>query len=718
MAELPFDLQDAFGTAPSVEVAVQSGAALPWLTATQSGDCKGLEIGLPPGQWELGDATSQGPYFRVQLMGPTMDAPEHLAVPEDLRHLLRGVRVEPDPPLGAAIIVEPAGNVDLRVVPTDDPSRMVLMIGGQSCVPAPGAAEANGQPVEIDTETATRLIDQAEEHMRTGDDAAASAVVSQLLTDEDNAHIHRTRELSGILAERAGRIAEARAIFSSFIADYPEHEAVPRINMRLGALGEGPAAEPDAVATPQDVGTLSRQDNPPSPWRTSVRGYFSQFYIRDRSSASIRDLSGTFPPGFVDRRVNVDELLTVANASVVTTNGDISIESRASAGYVAEFRPVQLTGSDRNQGSYPLLDQLSVSLALEQGKHRLTVGRQKEYGLGIFGRFDGVLAEATVGQGFSLRAAFGAPVWSERQTRLNRAQEFYTLSAGYTSSAGKFDANIYWFDQRAANETDRQAIGGQLRVRGDNWLIDGLADYDVEFDTINAAYLRGSLTTERGLTASVTGMVHSYPTLSLTNAIIGQRRPRLEPILALEPLETVRDAARDRTLKLHSLSATLTVPVADDLRLSGEVELSSLSGDPGSLGIPAFEASGTQTRLSSQVVASNLFRQRDTATAVFAVFDRQSSRTASADVSYRLPLGSNTYVAPRVTIAHRDQKDNEGSDTTVYPSVKLAWQIRPKVELQAQVGHIWRDERYINYDWNGERDERSFVAQVGYTLRF
>ncbi|MXO47469.1 hypothetical protein GRI69_04265 [Erythrobacter vulgaris] len=717
MADLVIQFQEVFDPAPMAEVAVSTERGLPTLTATGNGDCPRFEITLPPGMSApLGARVQNEHAFRMSLAGSAVLQEEHLAVPDALRDLIETVRIEPDAPVGSVLVIELSQNGRAHPVSSADPSKIMFEFTGPSCSAAPQTAGNATLLAPVDAGVQSELLDRAEEHIRNGDDAAANLLIAQILAGGEGPHSPRARELSGMLAERAGRTAEARAIFDAFIADYPDHDAVPRIKMRLGSLGEASAGE--TSGQPEIVGSQVAPDTPEAPWRTSVRGYFSQFYIRDRSRAAIRDSSGTFAPGFIDRRVNVDEILTVADTTVVATNGTTSIESRASAGYVAEFRPVQLTGSDRNQGSYALLDQLYVSLALQGSDHRMTIGRQKEYGLGIFGRFDGVSAKTTLSSGFSVRGAFGASVWSERQTTINDRQTFYAIGADYSHNEGRLEASVYWFDQRASGVTDRQAIGGQIRVRGDKWHVDGLIDYDLAFDTLNAAYLRGTLALENGALASIAGTIQHYPTLSLTNAIIGQVRPRLDTILALEPLETVREVSRDRTLQMRSLSASFTTPVGESWRLSGEIEVSSLSGDPGSLGVPAYLASGTEVRVSAQGIASNLFRQRDTLVGLFTVTDRERSQIKSADFYYRFPLGSEAYVAPRISVAHRNQKVGNGSDTTFYPSLKAAWQVSPQVELQAQLGYILRDERYINYDWTGEREERSFVAQVGYTLRF
>ena len=593
--------------------------------------------------------------------------------------------------------------------------------------PAPVEASAAADPILPSPQrTGTRPADparmeamrrQAEDALLRGDDAAARALVGEMLTFEENALTPRARELAGILAERSGRIEEARAIFEAFLKDYPQSDAVPRVNMRLGALEKAPGGAPtNSRGVPADVAISDT--SPERRWRQTLRGTFSQFYIRDRSSARFREITSTFGPGFVDHRINVDELLTKADFSITATNGSIIVEARAAAGYVAEFRPVQLTGSDRNKGSYALLDQMYLSLSDGDHRYRLTAGRHKEYGSGIFGRFDGISGAVRIGPDFGLRVTYGRPVWSERQTYVEDDREFYMLAADFGGRDRPWEATVYWFDQRAAGTIDRQAIGVQARYRGEDWSLEGLIDYDVAFGALNAAFLNATKVWADGTSVSLIGQQQLYPALSLTNAVIGQLDPRLETVLGQLDTDSVREIARDRTLRSRALTATLSKPLSDRWRLTVDAGLSSLSGDPGSLGIPAYLETGTEVEIGAQVHGNGIFTNGDRLLTAVRFADVRRSRSASAEISYRLPLGPDVYLAPRLRLLARDHKQNRGTATTIAPSVRAVWKVAEGVGLDAQLGAVFGDERYVNYDWRGDRREDSFIAHIGYVLRF
>lgn len=713
MLDLPPTFPILLAQAQAVQVASIPVTGLPTVEAVLDGPCPFISVQLPPGSTNAGSELVAGSgELSFPITGARASQPASIAIPHALRTVIEDIRFVPGQGSDNVLLLSLAGEHSAAQQPSDQAGVLNIELSSASCTASALQSRTPGSE-----EGGERALALAEDAIRSGNFETAQTHLSDILKAAEGPATPRARELSGVIFERMGMTREARTTYLAFLEDYPGHVALPRINQRLSELGAPQAEERDANAATEAVQSGGELANG-SRWRTSLRGFFSQYYLYDRSRARIFDRDGTFAPGFVDTRINTDELLTRAEATLVATDGTTSIEAHASAGHAAEFRPVQLTGSDRNQGSYWLLDELYLGATFGDRAHRLTVGRQKEYGLGIFGRFDGVFAGLNVTDRIGLRAAVGRPVWSERQTSLNEEQFFYSLGVDLAGKDDRWNFGVYWFDQRAAGEKDRQAIGAHFAARGKAWQIDGLVDYDLAFDTLNAAQLRGSWFTDSGATASLTGRIQHYPALSLTNAIIGQKLPKLRTILELESLDHVRSAASDRSLRSSSINLATSFPIATDLRVTVDAELFSLSGDPGSLGIPAYLKTGTQFRASTQAIASNLFRSRDTLLAAFELSDSEKTRSIGFDTRYQLPIGENAYIAPRMRITRRDERNGPGSQTTFYPSVRLVWKPAEQVELEASIGRIHRDERYFNYDWSGERQERSFVAHMGYNTRF
>lgn len=702
------------------QVAPVAGEGIPIAGAVVDAPCPNPALWLLTAPIHIREMQDGRPdVCRAALVGVPLARQATLGTPDALRDTVLVVVLEPDDGLAAVLMPGIDEDVPARPITEGGPQASLFALLGKDCQASPQAGTENdAEKKPVDRKHLEDLGAKAEEAMRVGDNAAAAPVVAEMLSYEENDLTPRARELSGVLAQRAGRSVEARAIFEAYLRDYPNDEGVPRVRMRLTTIGNA-ARDPNAPQERADGGWSAATSDPDSAgWRTDVRGSFSQFYIRDESRATYRETTNSFPPNFVDRRINVDETLTNGDLTAVITDGATVFEASVAAGHASDVRPVQLVGGTRNGGAYDLLDQLYASVGDSEGNYKLKLGRQKEYGLGVFGRFDGASAMVQFNDQFGMRVLWGHPVWSERHTSINEEQAFTTISFGYASPDNKLSGNVYVMDQRAAGETDRRAIGAQLRIRGDDWFVDSLIDYDVEFHEFNAAYVNATKIEASGASYSLTAQIQHYPTLSLTNSVLGQLDPRLETILDAVDVETAREIARDRTLMSRSLTGSATIPLSPGWQVTTDAGVSSLSGDPGSLGIPAYLESGAEFHFEAQLTGFGVIAKDDTLIARSRFEDLQKSRIYSAALDYRIPLSADFYVAPSLRVAYRQQKDEPGHATYLTPSIRAVWKVAEGVDLDVRVGGNFVDQEYVNYDWAGQREESSFIAHMGYVVRF
>jgi hypothetical protein len=85
-------------------------------------------------------------------------------------------------------------------------------------------------------------------------------------------------------------------------------------------------------------------------WRTTFSGGLSQFYSRDTSRNVFVDARRRDPIEEIDRRVNIDQLLTAIDINMAATNGETRFSARAAGSYTLDWRPVTLVGSSRSSG--------------------------------------------------------------------------------------------------------------------------------------------------------------------------------------------------------------------------------------------------------------------------------------------------------------------------------------------------------------------------------
>lgn len=555
---------------------------------------------------------------------------------------------------------------------------------------------------------ATRERD-AEDAVRSGDPARAWALLEPIVAAPGNPHRPRACELVGMIRERAGAKNDAKRIYQDYLRRFPQDEGAPRVRQRLAALGDTRVGGSKSASP---VTPDTRADG------VSLRGVISQFYLRDRSRSiflSARPATASTNP---DRRDNVDELLSVADIVGRATLGTTRIEARASFGHVSEYRPVILVGADRNRGSYDLLDQLYLDVAADRLNASLRIGRQIRYGSGVFGRFDGIRAGVDVMPNLRLGVIAGFPVWSERQTSVNRSHAFYGLGADLTSANGRRAVGVYWFDQRAAALVDRQSIGIEGHSASRLLSLSGLVDFNVRFGTLDAALFNASVRLGRTSNLAVLLQQFHAPILSLTNAALGQPIPSLDVVRDLLPPEALQQAARDRTLLTRSASVTFSHDLSARWHVILDGSVFSTSASPASFGVPAFPGSGTELAIGAQAIGDGVMVPRDTWLVGLRTAILQRSHLYAGDLTVRLPIAARLMVAPRLRFALRDQRLGTGDQRVVAPSLRIVWRPIRNTELEAEAGGNFIWQRYTTERLTGTRFERAFIGHVGYRVRF
>lgn len=549
------------------------------------------------------------------------------------------------------------------------------------------------------------IID-AEAAIVRNDIAGAAAILERLVAMPEHPVSARARELLGVVRERSEQTEAARVIYRDYLARYPGGDGFVRVTQRLASLSAS-TPPPLTAAQPSDANA----------WSLDLSGIVSQFYLRDRSRSELID---TRPPPIgdgIDRRNNVEEVLSIADVRATAARGSLRIEARAAAGHVEEIRPVVLVGSDRGEGSYDTLSALYLEIAEDRLGVTGRIGRQSRFGAGVFGRFDGALVNWQVSPRLRLEVIAGHPVRTSRQTRVDTGRSFHAVSAEYAWS-DRATTSIYWFDQRARGFIDRQAIGIEGRFTRATFNAYALIDYDVHFGKLNAALLQVNYVMSGGSAVSLTAQRLHYPTLALTNAVAAQPVPTLEAMRQTFTDDQIRQAARDRTLVSDSVSVTYTRPLTTRWHLIADATIATTTGEPASFGVPAVPASGAEFYAGLQAIGTGVVAKGDTWLAGLRYAETRLARAVAADVTVRLPLSDRFRIAPRLRIGWRDQARGTGSLTIVQPSIRATFQATRTVELEAEVGGNIIRQHYTGPVLFGRRRETAFVAQLGYQLRF
>src|SRR5262249_42576080 len=115
----------------------------------------------------------------------------------------------------------------------------------------------------------------------------------------------------------------------------------------------------------------------------------------------------------------------------------------------------------------------------------------------------------------------------------------------------------------------------------------------------------------------------------------------------------------------------------------------------------------------AQLYGSNIWKEGDFS--VFSVLytNAQSSKTYSASVTERVPLGAAWRVGPRLTVAHQELKSDGSTLLDVFPSVLIDWQ-RNRSLLQIEGGgEIGKRDSALQ-----TQDTKRYYLSLSYRLAF
>ena len=238
----------------------------------------------------------------------------------------------------------------------------------------------------------------------------------------------------------------------------------------------------------------------------------------------------------------------------------------------------------------------------------LRLGRQAALGGSLFGLFDGVSLMLPLGSKFKLDAMAGAPA----NTLVSAPSQ--RLAGLVLEADNLFDhwgGNLSLLDQTTQGISDRRAAGFELRYFGDAVSMYSQLDYDLNFRTLNAATLQGSVQGPLGTTMTLLLDSRKAPSLQLSDALISSGTTSLMTLLQLKSLAEVKDMALGTAAQarqaLFSVSRALTPKWQGTL----DLRYSDIGALPAVGDFQAMPATGAQYNVSMQLTGSNLYSSRD-----------------------------------------------------------------------------------------------------------
>ncbi len=565
----------------------------------------------------------------------------------------------------------------------------VLKIPKPVVIPAQAAGEQ--APARKNERLADKLLQDAKQKFLDEDYARVLAIAGKVGEIGNLEQQQQALEYSGIARERQQKIPQAIAIYTKYLALYPDSENTPKIESRLEGL-KTMRNEPKKLMADNKKGADSKA------WYIS--GSASQYYRND-----IQNID-TFSSETV-----TDSLVSDINLFARRKTETDSLIIRFDGGIFSDF-----LNSD-NQGR---ISRAMVSYINNEGEYQLIGGRQSLTAKGVLGRFDGFVYKDISNPDRIYSLFTGFPVQSSYDS-IDTERMFYGGNINLKFSK-EFNMDYYLIQQNNAGLTDRQAIGTEFQYRTGRGFVYGIVDYDLFYNDLNNVTAITNYRYNNKLYFNLTLDNRNSPLLTTTNAIQSQGVDTLDELKTKTGLsdEQIYQLAEDRTSKSTNLFAGTTYIIDDDRQIYLSLSLSSIEATKASAAtattpaIAAMEATDN-TYISGDYTVRGFFMEKDYTTVGFRVSDTSSSETTSIRGRTRIQSSSikNLNYNPRIRVDFRSSKITNDDQYIIYPSFKVSYKPTKKVKLEASLGL-----EYSNFDLPNRNDQTFYSLFLGYTYQF
>lgn len=548
-------------------------------------------------------------------------------------------------------------------------------------------------PEDVERQAA-ELMAKARASMNAKAPLDAVESLNKVLMLPPNSQSEGAQEMIGLAREQSGETAKARAEYELYLKLYPDGAGAERVRQRLAEL-----AAPAAVAS-----SAQRGERPTErPAVKSLTGSFSQYYFGGQTRVENVFNTPTSQERSSFSAVDQSMLLTTVdlNGRYRTSDSEqrVVIRDAYSLSFLSE-RP----SYNRLNAAFYDYRQLSGGLAAR-------IGRQTGLNAGLPGRFDGGI----VGYGSQrvrLNLAGGEPVEFNEIDSRRRFADLYLDVGGLASH---WSGTVFGIYQEVDGIVDREAVGGEVKYIDGVRSLYGLLDYDTSYKVMNAASVQGSWTTPGGTSINVLWDRRRAPTLTTTNAIIGQPTTSISALLQTSTEDQIRQAAMDATAVALQASIGVTTPVSERWQVGADVRLINVGALPevvfNGVTIPAQPATGNIFNYSLQAIGTRLYSPRDSNVWNFGILTAPSYDSWLLTYNNVTHLGESWSIEPAIRVY--SQKDV--ADVRLFrlsPGLRLSW--RPTLGSAIELDGLYEHTKIEST--NATDTSRRYFYSLGYRL--
>jgi hypothetical protein len=520
-------------------------------------------------------------------------------------------------------------------------------------------------------------------------------------------------ELMGVVRERKGHMAHARADFVQYLKLFPTGDGATRVNQRLALMDSkekaafdqakaAPAASTVRLGAANAMSTTVPQvalkgstlpgsgadaipPEDPDAWRVNHSGSIGANYYRNQGS---RDF---FVAPKIQKGWEKENIYQVYQNSLLgTIDNDSSFENGRLRG---SFR---FSGSDEHKFIGDNTEDrriTTLSLQLESKTNGLSgqIGRQSKYTSGILGRFDGAFASYKFSDLYRLNVVAGSPVERAKDRPFQTDRYFYGTSVDLTpfGKKGAIEGNVYYIEQKSEGVLDRQSIGAEARIHDASKYGFAVFDYDTHYNTINMVMLNATQTFKNLSSLSGSLDYRRSPMVFTSNALQGQAPMTLTQLLKRYRLDEVEEFALDRTAKSTAASVSYSRPLSERYTVNADVTLTNMTATKASANVPATPDTGWDVYTSSQLVGTSVLREGDVLTTGVRYADTQTAHRSMLELSSRQPILSGWSVTPQMRFGYVDYKANEIKEYHIMPTLKSSYYVMRDLSIDFELANKW-----------------------------
>ncbi|WP_048438243.1 tol-pal system YbgF family protein [Caenimonas sp. SL110] len=515
---------------------------------------------------------------------------------------------------------------------------------------------------------ARRLIDQ-------GEHTTAIARLEEVLALPVHDKSAEAQELIALARWRQGDPERARAEYELYLKLYPGTPGATRAREALMTLAPAAPQQP-AVAEGGKPGVT-----------TTLSGSVSSFYYGGQSRVRTQEfqdspLSG-LPELISDATLSgTDQRQLISSVDLNWRRRDADSELRL---VLRDTYSADMLRSDKSRNK---LSALYADYKLLQQGINVRVGRQSPTGGGVMGRFDGVQAGYRFMPKWRINAVAGQP----SDSLLDARRSFVGTSIEADELLKGFGGSVYVIEQRIDGETDRRAIGTELRLLAGPVTALGMFDYDVLLKGLNIASLQATWQWEDNTVINALYDRRSTPMLMLGNSLFFQnpvlavQARNLHEVLQAQSLPVLRDQVRDTTAFSTQGMVSITRPISANWQVGFDVRLTNVGPLAPVVDILPNGQPGTGNIWSSglQLIGTNLYSSRDTHVLLATLLKGPTYRGQLLTYNNSSQVGEGWQLEP--SLRFYTQNDDTGTRSRRWaPGLRVSKRATAKLVLEAEL---------------------------------